>query len=114
MLRRVSHGQQTNQRYIKALKLIILSCKVVKSFNNCGLEKFQCLARPPVKEKTMPVDLVLHSDMRAVERAEFDQQLQEKLSFIEQHKLQREREHKVKIGKHNLLVYHSCRPYDLN
>ncbi|XP_071707673.1 microtubule-destabilizing protein 60 isoform X2 [Rutidosis leptorrhynchoides] len=55
----------------------------------------ECLARPPVKERTLPVDLVLRSDMRAVERAEFDQHVQEKLSFIEQHKLQREREQKL-------------------
>lgn len=31
--------------------------------------------KPPVKENTMPVDLRLHSDVRAVERAEFDHQV---------------------------------------
>ncbi|GFY86988.1 TPX2 (targeting protein for Xklp2) protein family [Actinidia rufa] len=35
----------------------------------------ECLVKPPVKEITRPVDLVLHSDVRAMERAEFDQQL---------------------------------------
>ncbi|XP_023771423.1 microtubule-destabilizing protein 60 isoform X1 [Lactuca sativa] len=55
----------------------------------------ECLARPPVKESTRPVDLVLHSDMRAMERAEFDHQVQEKLSFIEQFKLERERQQKL-------------------
>ena len=35
----------------------------------------QCLVKPPVKENTRPVDLVLHSDVRAVERAEFDNQV---------------------------------------
>lgn len=31
--------------------------------------------KPPVKDITRPVDLVLHSDIRAVERAEFDNQV---------------------------------------
>ncbi|XP_024974638.1 uncharacterized protein LOC112512719 [Cynara cardunculus var. scolymus] len=55
----------------------------------------QCLARPPVKESTRPVDVVLHSNTRAVERADFDNQVQEKLSFIEQFKLERERQEKL-------------------
>nr|GMC97224.1 protein TPX2-like [Ipomoea batatas] len=33
------------------------------------------LVKPPVKERTRPTDLVLHSDIRAVERAEFDHQV---------------------------------------
>ncbi|KAK9061770.1 hypothetical protein SSX86_018953 [Deinandra increscens subsp. villosa] len=55
----------------------------------------ETLARPPVKEITRPVDLVLRSDMRAVERAEFDHQVQEKLSFIEQFKLEKEKQQKL-------------------
>lgn len=55
----------------------------------------ECLVKPPVKESTRPVDLVLHSDVRAVERAEFDQQVQEKLSYIEQYRLEREKEQKL-------------------
>ncbi|XP_071711521.1 microtubule-destabilizing protein 60-like isoform X2 [Rutidosis leptorrhynchoides] len=55
----------------------------------------ECLVKPPVKESTRPVDLVLHSDVRAVERAEFDHQVQEKLSFIEEYKLERERQQKL-------------------
>jgi hypothetical protein len=35
----------------------------------------QCLIKPPVKENTKPVDLKLHSDIRAVERADFDHQV---------------------------------------
>lgn len=35
----------------------------------------QCLPKPPVKESTKPVDLVLHSDVRAVERIDFDKQV---------------------------------------
>ncbi|XP_062182802.1 uncharacterized protein LOC133886906 [Phragmites australis] len=33
----------------------------------------ECLLKPPVKERTEPIDLVLHSDVRAVERVKFDQ-----------------------------------------
>jgi hypothetical protein len=33
------------------------------------------LAKPPVKEITIPVDLKLHTDMRALGRAEFDEQV---------------------------------------
>lgn len=42
----------------------------------------QCLVKPPVKEITRPIDLVLHSDVRAVERAEFDQQVEFLLVFF--------------------------------
>ncbi|XP_076930751.1 microtubule-destabilizing protein 60-like [Bidens hawaiensis] len=55
----------------------------------------ECLVKPPVKEVTRPIDLVLHSDVRAVERAEFDHQVQEKISFIEQYRLERERLQKL-------------------
>ncbi|ERM99910.1 hypothetical protein AMTR_s00110p00070440 [Amborella trichopoda] len=56
----------------------------------------ECLVKPPVKESTRPIDLKLHSDIRAVERAEFDQAIQEKLSFIEQYRQEEERRQKVK------------------
>ncbi|CAN4081679.1 unnamed protein product [Withania somnifera] len=55
----------------------------------------ECLSKPPVKEITRPVDLVLHSDIRAVERSEFDHQVAEKLSYIEQYKMERERLEKI-------------------
>ncbi|XP_055806358.1 microtubule-destabilizing protein 60-like [Solanum dulcamara] len=55
----------------------------------------ECLSKPPVKEITRPVDLVLHSDIRAVERFEFDHQVAEKLSYIEQYKMERERLQKM-------------------
>lgn len=35
----------------------------------------QCLIKPTIKECTKPIDLKLHSDVRAVERAEFDHQV---------------------------------------
>ncbi|XP_028122912.1 pentatricopeptide repeat-containing protein At1g62914, mitochondrial-like [Camellia sinensis] len=55
----------------------------------------ECLVKPAVKEITRPVDLVLHSDVRAVKRAEFDQQLAEKMSLIEQYREKRERQQKL-------------------
>ncbi|KAL3525875.1 hypothetical protein ACH5RR_014247 [Cinchona calisaya] len=55
----------------------------------------ECLVKPPVKETTRPLDLVLHSDIRAVERAEFEYQVAEKLSLAEQYKLERERQQKL-------------------
>ncbi|OMO85897.1 TPX2 family protein [Corchorus olitorius] len=55
----------------------------------------EVLIKPPVKEHTIPVDLRLHSDVRAVERAEFDHQVAEKMSLIEQYKMERERQQKM-------------------
>ncbi|RXI03677.1 hypothetical protein DVH24_004329 [Malus domestica] len=50
-----------------------------------------CLLKPLVKEITIPTDLKLHSDMRAIERVEFDHQVVEKMSLFEQYKMERER-----------------------
>ncbi|CAL5335348.1 unnamed protein product [Camellia sinensis] len=55
----------------------------------------ECLIKPAVKEITRPVDLVLHSDVRAMECAEFDQQVAEKMSLIEQYKDDKERQQKL-------------------
>ncbi|CAN0924067.1 Microtubule-destabilizing protein 60 [Linum grandiflorum] len=53
------------------------------------------LVKPPVKETTSPIDLMLHSDVRAAERAEFDSQVAEKLTLIEEYKMERERLQKL-------------------
>ncbi|KAK8962648.1 hypothetical protein KSP40_PGU007083 [Platanthera guangdongensis] len=55
----------------------------------------ECLIKPPVKECTEPLDIVLHSDVRAVERSEFDQYVTERLELAEQSKLERERKQKM-------------------
>ncbi|KAK1563475.1 hypothetical protein Q3G72_028067 [Acer saccharum] len=55
----------------------------------------ECLIKPLVKENTRPIDLKLHSDVRAVERAEFDHQVTEKMTLIEQYKMERERQQKL-------------------
>ncbi|CAN4081651.1 unnamed protein product [Withania somnifera] len=58
-------------------------------------DKPEILPKPPIKESTRPVDLVLHSDVRAAERAEFDHQVAEKMSLIEQYKIEREKLQKM-------------------
>ncbi|KAL0332137.1 UNVERIFIED_CONTAM: hypothetical protein Scaly_2115200 [Sesamum calycinum] len=55
----------------------------------------ECLVKPPVKESTRPVDLVLHSDIRAVDRSEFDHQVAVKMDLIEQYRMERERLQKL-------------------
>ncbi|CAL4905700.1 unnamed protein product [Urochloa decumbens] len=52
-------------------------------------------AKPPMKEPTEPIDLVLHSDVRAIGRAKFDHQVTERISFMEEVKLERKRQQKV-------------------
>ncbi|CAA7038616.1 unnamed protein product [Microthlaspi erraticum] len=61
----------------------------------CTTDEPESLVKPHVKEITVPIDLKLHSDIRAVERADFDYQVAEKLSFIEQYKAERERQQKL-------------------
>ncbi|CAK7338585.1 unnamed protein product [Dovyalis caffra] len=55
----------------------------------------ECLIKPPVKENTRPIDLKLHTDIRAVDRADFDHQVAEKMSLFEQYKMERERQQKL-------------------
>ncbi|KAE8689265.1 hypothetical protein F3Y22_tig00110940pilonHSYRG00241 [Hibiscus syriacus] len=62
-----------------------------------------CFGQTSVKESTRPVDLRLHSDVRAVERAEFDHQVAEKMSLIEQYKMERERQQKYDACVHDSL-----------
>ncbi|KAL6553048.1 hypothetical protein OROGR_006890 [Orobanche gracilis] len=56
----------------------------------------ECLVKPPVRENTRPFDLVLHSDVRAVDRSEFDHQVAMKMSLIEQYRMESERQQKLK------------------
>ncbi|KAF1879399.1 hypothetical protein Lal_00005865 [Lupinus albus] len=55
----------------------------------------ECLVKPPVKESTKPIDLKLHSDVRAIDRAEFDHQVAEKMNLMEQYRLERERQQQL-------------------
>ncbi|KAF1877701.1 hypothetical protein Lal_00040419 [Lupinus albus] len=58
-------------------------------------DEAECLVKPPVKESTKLIDLKLHSDVRAIDRAEFDHQMAEKMSMMEQYRLERERQQKL-------------------
>lgn len=55
----------------------------------------ECLIKPPVKESTKPLDVKLHTEIRAVDRAEFDQIISERLKAIEQERLEQERLQKL-------------------
>nr|AQX44124.1 hypothetical protein [Apostasia odorata] len=55
----------------------------------------ECLIKPPVKDCTEPIDIILHSDVRAIERADFDNYVSMRLQLIEREKLERERRHKL-------------------
>lgn len=55
----------------------------------------ECLIKPPVKENTKPLDLKLHTEIRAVDRAEFDHIISERLKAIEQERLEQERLQKL-------------------
>ncbi|KAK6913329.1 TPX2, C-terminal, partial [Dillenia turbinata] len=55
----------------------------------------ECLVKPPVKECTIPLDLKLHSDVRAIDRTEFDHQVTEKMTLIEQYRMEKERQQKL-------------------
>lgn len=48
-----------------------------------------------MKESTKPIDVKLHSDLKAIDRAEFDHQAAEKLSLIEQQKRELEIQQKL-------------------
>lgn len=48
---------------------------MLHTFNRILFVASQCLVKQPVKDITRPIDLVLHSDIRAIDRSEFDQQV---------------------------------------
>ncbi|KAH9297398.1 hypothetical protein KI387_029080, partial [Taxus chinensis] len=50
----------------------------------------QILPKPPVREKTKPLDIKLHSQTRAIERAEFDHLIAEKNYFVEKKRIEEE------------------------
>uniref|UniRef100_A0A0E0FDF6 RRM domain-containing protein n=1 Tax=Oryza meridionalis TaxID=40149 RepID=A0A0E0FDF6_9ORYZ len=51
--------------------------------------------KPLGKEPTEPIDVVLHSEIRAVGRARFDHQVAERNSFLEKLNMERERQQKL-------------------
>ncbi|EPS63554.1 hypothetical protein M569_11229, partial [Genlisea aurea] len=53
------------------------------------------LVKPKAKETTRPIELILHTDVRAVERADFDSQVAKKMTIIEAYRMEMERQHKL-------------------
>ncbi|XP_061947467.1 microtubule-destabilizing protein 60 [Populus nigra] len=98
-LRTEQRGRQKEEEFTKKIQEIMMEEERLRIPVAQGLpwttDEPECLIKPPVKENTKPVDLKLHSDIRAVERADFDHQVSEKMSLIEQYKMERERQRKL-------------------
>ncbi|KAL0381035.1 UNVERIFIED_CONTAM: hypothetical protein Sangu_0167800 [Sesamum angustifolium] len=80
MLRTEQRGRYKEEEFTKKLQQRMEEQEKLRVPIAQGLpwttDQPECLVKPPVKENTRPVDLVLHSDSRALERAEFDDQVQ--------------------------------------
>ncbi|CAM0871974.1 unnamed protein product [Alopecurus aequalis] len=99
-LRTEQRGRAKEQQFFQKVREMLIEDEKKRIHIAQGLpwttDEPECLIKPPVKERTEPVDLVLHSDVRAVERAGFDQQVSDKIKLGEQLRLEREREEKLK------------------
>ncbi|XP_031257645.1 uncharacterized protein LOC116115649 isoform X2 [Pistacia vera] len=98
-LRTEQRGRQKEEEFMKKIQEMVQMEEKLRIPIAQGLpwttDEPECLIKPPVKENTRPTDLKLHSDLRAMERAEFDHQVAEKMSLIEQYKMERERLQKL-------------------
>ncbi|XP_010453687.1 PREDICTED: protein WVD2-like 4 [Camelina sativa] len=98
-LRTEQRGKMKEEEFAKKLHEITMEEEKMRIPIAQGLpwttDEPECLVKPHWKDITRPVDLTLHSDVRAVERAEFDYQVAEKMSVIEQYKMERERQQKL-------------------
>ncbi|KZV42764.1 hypothetical protein F511_07461 [Dorcoceras hygrometricum] len=99
MLRTEQRGKCKEEEFMKKLQQMMEEEKKLRIPIAQGLplttDEPECLMKPPVKENTRPVNLVLHSDIRAEERAEFDHQVAKKMSLIEEYKMERDRQQKL-------------------
>lgn len=77
----------------------------------------QVLPKPPVKEQTKRLNVKLHTESRAAERAEFDQFMDKKLSYLEQQKLEELRiqklseEEEIKRLREEMIPYAQVMPF---
>ncbi|XP_044507073.1 protein WVD2-like 4 isoform X2 [Mangifera indica] len=98
-LRTEQRGRQKEEDFMKKIQEMVQVEEKLRIPVAQGLpwttDEPECLIKPPVKENTRPIDLKLHSDLRAMERAEFDHQVAEKMSLIEQYRTQRDRQQKL-------------------
>ncbi|XP_074582693.1 microtubule-destabilizing protein 60-like [Curcuma longa] len=97
-LRTEQRGRIKQEQFIKKVKEILVEEEKQRIPIAQGLpwttDEPEILLKPPVKESTEPLDIVLHSDVRAVERAGFDQFVAERMSFAEQLRSERELQQK--------------------
>lgn len=98
-LRTEQRGRLKEEHFLKKVKEMIMEEEKKRIPIAQGLpwttDEPECLVKPPVKDLTEPIDVVLHSDVRAVERAEFDHYVAERLNFAEQLKSEREKQQKL-------------------
>ncbi|ESQ41525.1 hypothetical protein EUTSA_v10013627mg [Eutrema salsugineum] len=80
-LRTEQRGRMKEEEFAKKLQEMTMEEEKMRIPIAQGLpwttDEPECLVKPHVKDITVPVDLTLHSDVRAVERAEFDNQMAE-------------------------------------
>ncbi|KAI3462893.1 hypothetical protein Pfo_019556 [Paulownia fortunei] len=99
MLRTEQRGRCKEEEFMKKLQQMLEEEEKLRIPIAQGLpwttDEPEFLVKPPVKENTRPVDLVLHSDTRALDRAEFDYQVAKKMHLIEQYRMERERQQKL-------------------
>ncbi|KAI3452233.1 hypothetical protein Pfo_008898 [Paulownia fortunei] len=99
MLRTEERGRCKEEEFVKKLQQMMEEEEKRRIPVAQGLpwttDEPEYLVKPPVKENTRPIDLVLRSDMRAVERSDFDHQVAMKLNLIEQYRMERERQQKL-------------------
>ncbi|XP_073119855.1 microtubule-destabilizing protein 60 [Henckelia pumila] len=99
MLRTEQRGKCKEEEFMKKMQQEMEEEKRLRIPIAQGLpwttDEPEYLVKPPVKENTRPMNLILHSDIRAEERAEFDHQVAKKMSLIEEYKMERERQQKL-------------------
>ncbi|EYU44177.1 hypothetical protein MIMGU_mgv1a005514mg [Erythranthe guttata] len=99
MLKTEERGRSKEEEFMKKLQQMLEEEEKMRIPIAQGLpwttDEPECLVKPQVKENTRPVDLVLYSDMRAVERSEFDHQVAMKMNLIKQYRMERERQQKL-------------------
>ncbi|KAG2542559.1 MAP7 domain-containing protein 1-like isoform X2 [Panicum virgatum] len=98
-LRTEQRGRFKEQQFVQKVQEMLLEEEKKRIHIAQGLpwttDEPECLVKPAVKERTELIDLVLHSDVRALERAEFDQHVLERNKFAEQQRLEWERQQEL-------------------
>ncbi|XP_066388498.1 microtubule-destabilizing protein 60-like isoform X2 [Miscanthus floridulus] len=98
-LRTEQRGKFKEQQFVQKVQEMLVEEEKKRIHIAQGLpwttDEPECLIKPAIKERTEPIDLVLHSDVRALERAEFDHHVLERNKFAEQQRLEWERQQEL-------------------